>query len=51
MSDNQLLNQYSEKDVIDANRKVYTNIAATYVDVVFTGDANNRLKLLLSNRI
>ena len=51
MSNNQLLNQYSEKDVIDANRKVYTNIAATYEDVVFTGDANNRLKILLSNTI
>ena len=51
MSNNQLLNQYSEKDVIDANRKVYTNITATYEDVVFTGDANNRLKFLLSNTI
>ena len=37
MSNNQLLNQYSEKDVIDANRKVYTNIAATYDDVVVEG--------------
>ena len=43
-----LLDKYSEQDVINANRKEYSNIATRYEDVVFTGDANNRLKTLLT---
>tara|TARA_Y100001968_G_scaffold253344_1_gene238996 strand:+ start:2426 stop:3277 length:852 start_codon:yes stop_codon:yes gene_type:complete len=46
-----IINQYSEKDIINANKQVYSKIARTYEDVVFTTDANSRLFLAISDCI
>ena len=46
-----LLDSYTEEDVINANKKIYTKNAETYEDVVFTKNANQRLRTLLSNAV
>ena len=47
MTNNKSLNQYTEKDVIAANRNVYAENATSYDDIVITHDSYNRLRLLL----
>lgn len=51
MNENSKINKYSEKDVINANRKVYSKIAHSYEDIVFTSDSSSRLYLILSDCI
>ena len=46
-----IINQYSEKDIINANKQVYSKIARTYEGVVFSADANSRLFLVISDCI
>lgn len=46
-----LLDNYSEKDVIETNRKVYAESATTYDDIVITKDSHNRLRLILSKSV
>ena len=46
-----IINQYSEKDIINANKQVYSKIARTYEGVDFSADANSRLFLVIADCI
>ncbi len=51
MSNYKNLDSFSEYDVIEANKNIYSKTADIYEDVVFTEDAHKRLELLIGHTI